>query len=101
MKKIVQDLKVQIDAMYEGSLSKETPQTKRIWTDILQTQREDRWHQWLLYQTQLPIAKHEKVIWDKSNFKQCLSTTPTLQKALERKLKPKEIKYTQENTMNK
>jgi hypothetical protein len=42
--------------------------------------------------------KKPKIFQDKTNFKQYLSTNPTLQRILERKLEHKEGIYTKEKT---
>ena len=46
----------------------------------------------------MSIDRENEILHDKVKFKQHLSARPDLQKVLEEKLQPKEVKYAHENT---
>ena len=60
----------------------ETMKARRSWTDVMQTQREQKCQPRLLYPTKLSItiAGENKIFHDKTKFTQYLSTNPALQR---------------------
>ncbi|MGE9715068.1 hypothetical protein ACQP3F_25920, partial [Escherichia coli] len=61
---------------------------------------------WMLAQTTIPSKafnqyRCRKIFHDKTRFQQYISTNPALQKVLEGKLQPKEVKYNHKNIGNR
>ena len=81
--------------------STETMKARRAWSEVIQTLREHKCQPRLLYPAKLSINidGETKIFQDKTKFKQYLSTSPALQRILERKLKHNKNTYTKEKTM--
>jgi hypothetical protein len=79
---------------------KENQNIKNSWSEDMQMIREHKCHPWLLYPEKLSINTDgkNKILQDKTKFKQYLSTSPALQKIIEGKLQHKEGTYTKEKT---
>jgi hypothetical protein len=80
--------------------STETMKARRAWSEVMQTLREHECQPRLLYPAKLSINidGENKIFWDKTKFKQYLSTNPALQRILERKLQHKDDTCTKERT---
>jgi hypothetical protein len=97
--RILKAVRVKGQVTYKGrtiritpDFSPETMKARRSWTDIIQTLREHKCQPRLLYLAKLSITidGETKVFHDKTKFIQYLSTNPTLQRIIKRKLQHKE-----------
>ena len=80
------------------NFSPETMKARRLWADVMQTLTEHKCQPRLLYPAKLSITigGKTKIFHDKNKFTHYLSTSPGLQRIIDRKLQHKEDKYTQE-----
>jgi hypothetical protein len=69
-------------------ISYQTMKARRSWTDVIQNLREHKCQPRLLYPAKfsITIEGETKVFHEKNKFTQYLSTNPTLQRILKRKL---------------
>ena len=82
--------------------SVETMKARRSWSSVMQTLRDHGCQPRILYPVKLSITIEDqnKLFLDKTRFNQYLTTNPSLQKVLERKLQLKEVGYINKNTDN-
>lgn len=85
------------------AFSAETIKATRARADVLQTLRAHRHQLGKPYteKSSITIDRENKAFHDTNKFKQHLFTNSALHKVVGRKLQPKEVNHTQENTRNK
>jgi len=82
--------------------STETMKARRSWADVIQTLREHKCQQGLLYPAKLSIniEGETKIFHDKNKFTQYLYTNPVLQKIINSKAQHKEASCSLEKARN-
>ena len=107
--KILKDTKNVFNMIEENFLNLEkfipmkVQESRRSRIDVLQTQRDNKCQIRLLYAEKFltTTERRNKIFYDKTRFKQYLSTNLTLQKMLEEKFQSKEHSYTYKITGSK